>query len=340
MTTKTTKVIRFDTYGTADVLKLEEVPLVEPGEGEVRIRVEAMALNRADALFRENTYFIEPLLPESRIGTDAAGVIEAVGENVTDLKVGDRVLTGLGYDVSRYGTHGETAVLPAVFVHKYPEFISAEAATAIGVAYLTAWGALVEYGALQAGDFVVITAASGGVGSAAIQVANAVGAVPIAVTRRAVKKRELLDHGAAHVVVTGEEDLAARVQEITGGRGAQFIFDPIVEGLLEAFTAAAAPDAKVFLYGSLGQAGKLGSSPAEIPLMPLLGKELSFRGYNNYRLHATPERLKQGFEFVFEKFRSGELKPVTAKTFTLENYADAHRYLESNEQIGRVVITS
>jgi NADPH:quinone reductase len=338
-TTNTTKVIQFDKYGPADVLKLEEIPLAAPGRDEVRIRIEAMALNRADALFRENTYFIEPVLPASRIGTDAAGVVEAVGENVTDLKPGDRVVTGIGFDVSRYGTHGETAVLPAQFVHRYPDFISPTDATAITVAYLTPWGALVEYGGMKAGDFVVITAASGGVGTAAIQVAKAVGAIPIAVTRGAAKKPELLELGAAHVVVTDEEDLAERVQEITGGRGAQFIFDPIVEGLLEAFSAAAAEDAKIFLYGSLGQKGTLGASPAEIPLMPLFGKEIAFRGYNNYRLHAAPERLARGFEFVFDRFETGALKPVTAKTFPLENYADAHRYLESNTQVGRVVIT-
>src|SRR5437899_11501156 len=101
----TTKVILFDEFGDAGVLKLKEIPHAEPGKDEVRIRVEAMSLNRADALFRENNYFIEPTIPGSRIGTDAAGVIEAVGEGVRNAKVGDRVITNLGFDVSKYGTH-------------------------------------------------------------------------------------------------------------------------------------------------------------------------------------------------------------------------------------------
>src|SRR5262249_46638267 len=151
---KLAKVVRFDELGDPGVLKLEEVQVAEPQSDEVRLRVEAMSLNRADALFRSNKYVIQPTLPGSRIGTDAAGIIEAVGSDVSDLNVGDRVIAGLGFDMSKYGTHGETAILPANYVHKYPDFLSPAEAASINNPFLTAWGALVDQGEMASGDFV------------------------------------------------------------------------------------------------------------------------------------------------------------------------------------------
>jgi NADPH:quinone reductase-like Zn-dependent oxidoreductase len=152
-----TKVIRFDETGGADILKLEEIPLADPGADEVRIRIEAMRLNRADALFRENTYFIQPAIPGSRIGMDAAGAIEAVSADVKTVKVGDRVIARIGVVVSKYGTHCETAILPAQFVIKYPEFLSPSEAASIFAPYLTAWRALNDFGEMMTkGDFVLI----------------------------------------------------------------------------------------------------------------------------------------------------------------------------------------
>src|SRR5215510_2078584 len=259
MTTKATpRVICFDEFGGPDVLKLGEIPLAEPGADEVRIRVEAMSLNRADALFRENAYFIQPSIPGSRIGMDAAGVIETAGADVKNVKSGDRVITRIGFDVSKYGAHGETAILPAQFVIKCPEFLSSTEAASIFVPYLTAWGALNDFGQMTKGDFVLITAASSSVGVAAIQFANAVGAIPIAATRGAAKKQGLLEIGEAHVIVTDEESLVERVQGITGGEGARSIFDPIVNGMLETLADAAAADCAIFMYGSLGASGALG----------------------------------------------------------------------------------
>jgi NADPH:quinone reductase-like Zn-dependent oxidoreductase len=207
------------------------------------------------------------------------------------------------------------------------------------VPYLTAWGALNDFGQMAKGDFVLITAASSSVGVAAIQLANATGAIPIAATRGAAKKRGLSEIGAAHVIVTDEESLSERVHEITGGRGARLIFDPIVNGMLETLVDAAAADGIIFLYGSLGAPGALGQTPVTVPLLSVLGKQIRFWGFNGYALATSPERVNRGLDYIFDKLRSGKLKVVIAKTFPLELYADAHRYLESNEQIGRVVVT-
>ncbi|HEV8593125.1 MAG TPA: zinc-dependent alcohol dehydrogenase family protein [Pyrinomonadaceae bacterium] len=335
---KTTKIVRFDKYGDADSLRFENIPLAEPGPDEVRIRVEGMSLNRADILFRKNTYFIDATLPESRIGMDAAGVIEAVGETVEGFQLGDRVLTWVGFDVSKYGVHGETAIIPAAFVTKYPDFLTPIEAASITATYTTVYGALIEDGELKQGDHVLITAASSSVGVAAIQVVNAVGAIPIAATRSAAKKQALLDAGAAHVVVTDDMKLGEAVLEITGGRGAEFIFDPIAVGILEELSMAAAVGATIVIYGTLGDSGPLGQMPARLPLLPLLGKQFNIRGYNNYALSGDAERRQRALDWVTEGIRSGKLKVAVAKSFKFNKYADAHRYLESNEQIGRVVV--
>ena len=339
MTDKKTRVFRFDRYGDADVLRLDETLLAEPEGGEVRIRVEAMSLNRADALFRRNTYFIDATLPGSRIGMDAAGTVEAIGEDVEGLEIGDRVLTWVGFDVSKYGVHGETAIVPAAFVSKYPEFLSPQEAASITAPYTTVWGALVDQGKMRKGDHVLITAASSSVGIAAIQIANAEGAIPIAATRSAQKRQSLVDAGAAHVIVTTEESLSGRVMEITGGRGAQLVFDPIAVGILGELAASAAPGGFIFLYGTLGDAGPLGSVPTELPLGLLLGKQATVRGYNNYALSADHERRQKALDYVFDGLEKGNLKVAIARDFPFEQYADAHRYLESNEQVGRVVVT-
>jgi NADPH:quinone reductase-like Zn-dependent oxidoreductase len=284
-------------------------------------------------MFRENTYVIQPTIPGSRIGTDAAGVIEAVGTGVNGLEVGDRVIAGLGFDVSRYGTHGETAILPARYAHKYPGSLSASEAASISVPYVTAWGALIDQGEMAAGDHVLVTAASSSVGVAAIQLAKAVGAVPIAVTRSAGKRQGLLDVGAAEVIVTDEEDLGERVKEITEGNGVRLIFDAVAGSTLESIGDIAADGAIVFLYGAF----ELGATP--VPLLPTIMKEVRLWGYVVYSVHNSPERLQRGLGFIFRAIEEGRIKPIIDKTFPLSQYAEAHRYLESNQQIGRVVVT-
>lgn len=331
---KSTKIVRFDEFGDAGVLKLEEVSLTKPEEGEVLIRIEAMSLNRADSLFRSDKYVIQPSFPASRIGMDAAGVIEAVGPGVEHLKTGERVIAGLGFDISKYGTHGETAVLPAGFVHKYPSFLTPAEAASVNNPFVTAWGALIDQGEMTVNDFVLITAASSSVGVAAIQLAIAVGAIPIAVTSSEKKRQSLLDVGAAHVIVTHSEDLGERVSEITEGNGARLIFDSVGGKTLEKLGDIATNGAIVFLYGAFD----LGTAP--MPMIPAITKELKLWGYMVYSVHGSPERLKRAFDYIYDLMQSKNIRPVIDRIFPLSEYADAHRYLESNVQVGRVVITA
>jgi NADPH:quinone reductase-like Zn-dependent oxidoreductase len=326
------KVIRFHNLGGPENLKLEELPSRSPGEGEVKLRVQAVGLNRAEYGFMQGYYFEQPKLP-SRIGYEAAGVVESVGPGVDAGWVGKHIATIPGFSMSQNGVLGEEAIVPATSLGEYPAKLSPTQAAAIWMQYLTAHGALVIYGGLKRGDFVLITAASSSVGLAAIQIVNAEGGVPIAATRKSNKRAELLSLGAAHVIATEEEDVVARVNEITGGQGARLIFDPVGGPGFEKLVETAAYHGIVFLYGWLSM------QPTPLPLRPALGKGLTIRGYSLIEIRSQPEVLKTAKQYVFDRLADGRFHPKIAKTFPLAQSKEAYEYLESNQQVGKVVIT-
>ncbi len=331
-TQTTARIVRFHRLGDADVLQLDTLPLPEPGPGEVRLRVKAIGLNRAEVGFRKGQYLIQPKLP-STIGYEASGIVEAVGDGVDKALVGQKRSTVPAFPMDMYGVYGEVAIVPADALATYPESLSFEEGTSIWMQYITAWGALVHLGKITAGDFVVIPAASSSVGLAAIEIARAEGATAIALTRTAAKRQELLDFGAPHVIATEEEDLVARIQEITGGKGARLTFDPVGGPTFEKLAAAAAPSGTLFLYGGLSR------DPTPLPRFAVLSKHLTIRGYTLFEINAQPEVRAEAERYVFDKLQSGAFTPRIAKTFPLDRIVDAQRYMESNEQIGKIVVT-
>ena len=225
-------IVRFHQLGGPENLKFEDAAPQEPAKGEVRLRVKAAGLNRAEALYCRGQYLELPKLP-SRIGYEVAGVVEAVGESVDLSWIGKSVATIPAYGMNQYGTLGEQAVVPAYALTEYPKNLTPEQAASAWMQYLTAYGALVFYGKVGAGDFVSIPAASSSVGLAAIQIVRDAGATAIAVTRTSAKKHALIALGAHHVIVSGEEDYAAQVKQISGGKGARLIFDPVAGPYVE-----------------------------------------------------------------------------------------------------------
>ncbi|MEE8241618.1 MAG: zinc-binding dehydrogenase, partial [Nitrospirales bacterium] len=198
---------------------------------------------------------------------------------------------------------------------------------------MTAFGALVEFGRLKKDDFVLITAASSSVGLAAIQITKAAGAVALATTRGADKRQFLLDAGADNVIVTDQEDLVDRVKTMTAGKGAHIVFDPIAGPLLDKLAQAAAPGAVIFEYGALSPA------PTTFPLFPALAKGLSVRGYTLFEIVADPEKLARAKKYVYDGLQSGALKPIIDRTFPLGAIVEAHKYMESNHQKGKIIVT-
>src|SRR5439155_12481868 len=231
------RIVRFHEIGGPEVLRIEDVEIPPPGKGEVQIRIHALGLNRAEVMFRSGQYISQPRFP-ARPGYEAAGAVAAIGAGVNGFKIGDAVSVIPGFDMNDYGFYGDLANAPASLVAHQPSALSWVEAAAIWMQYITAYGALIDIAGLKSGETVVIPAASSSVGLAAIQIANRAGATPVALTRGRSKRPALVDAGAAHVVVTDEQDLVAEIRAITGGGGARVVFDPVggptVEKLVKA----------------------------------------------------------------------------------------------------------
>jgi NADPH:quinone reductase-like Zn-dependent oxidoreductase len=327
-----TRVIRFHELGGPEVLRIDDVDVLAPREGEVRIQVKALGLNRAEALLRSGAYIEAAVLP-SGLGLEAAGIVESVGEGVTEFAVGDAVSVVPPRSMIRWPAYGELATFPANHVVRHPPSLSWEEAAAVWMQYLTAYGALIDIARLSRGDFVVITAASSSVGIAAIQIANMVGATAIAVTRTSAKREALLETGAAHVIASAEEDLGARLAEIAGPDGVRVVFDPIGGPNFEPLTAAMSRGGILIEYGALSP------DPTPFPIFAVLAKSLTLRGYLVHEISADPDRLEAAKAFILKGLATGALKPVIARTFPFERIVEAHRFLESNEQFGKIVVT-
>ena len=319
--------------GGPEVLKIEEEQIPEPGKGEVRLNVKAIGLNRAEVMFRKGQYLEPPVLP-SKLGYEAAGIVAAVGPEVDKSWLGKNASTVPAFPMQKYGVYGEVAIVPADALAAYPDKLTPEEGTSIWMQYLTAYGALIEHARITKGDFVLITAASSSVGIAAIEMAKAEGAISIATTRTSKKKATLTEVGAAHTIATGEEDLVARVNQITGGKGARVIFDPIGGKGIELLAQAAAPGGTIFEYGALAP------EPTPFPLFAALAKGLSIRGYTLREILFEPKLRAKAEKYVFERIQAGDFKPRIDRVFPLAKIVDAHRYMESNEQIGKIVVTA
>lgn len=324
-------VILFRRTGGAEVLQYETEAKRPLQSGEVRLKVEAIGLNRAEIMFREGQYIEAPVFP-AHLGYEAAGIIEEVAPDVTEFRPGERAASIPGFSMNRYGTYGDSVVLPVgAMVHTPDRFSSVEAA-AVWMQYMTAY-MLIEFAGMKAGDDVLITAAASSVGQAAIQMANAVGARPIATTRNADKVQPLLDAGASAVIDTSTTPVADEVKRLTGGKGARIIFDPVVGPQLAALCEAAAESAEVFVYGALG------GVEAPFPLLQALGKNLTIRAYQLGLITTNPERLERAKAWILERLNNGQLQPVIARTFPFDQMVAAHQFMESNAQIGKIVVT-
>ena len=298
----------------------------------MRISTRALGLNRAEAMFRSGQYVTDPVMP-SLIGYEASGVVDAVGPDVDHVEVGDRVSVIPAFSMTDYGVHGELVLAPSRAVVENPPTLSFEAAAAAWMQFITAYGGLVDLAGLSAGDTVVISAASSSVGLAAIQVANMVGARPVALTRSSAKTQRLLAAGAAAVIATAEEDVATRIGEVTDGAGARVVFDPVGGPEFGALTAAAATRAVLVVYGALSE------DPTPLSLLDVLSKYLTIRGYQLFETTTDDEQLSAAIEFVMAGLRSGQLSPVIDTTFGLDEIVEAHRYLERGAQVGKIVVT-
>lgn len=324
--------VRIHQFGGADVLQIEEVDIGAPGAGEVRLRIHAIGLNRTEVTLRSGGSPVKPALP-SAIGFEAAGVVEALGADVSGVSVGDRVALVPAYGAGLYGLYGEASLAPARSLAPIPDGVSFVEAAATWAAYGTAWGGLVSVGALAANQSVLITAASSSVGLAAIQIANRLGARPIALTRTWAKARALLDHGASAVISTGEQDIVAEAKRLTEGAGADLVFDPVGGPQFATLAKSTAAGGTLVLYGALD------AQPTVVPPFDIFARDLTIRGLSLPALTRDDETLAALKSFVSAGLAEGALRPTIARTFALDQIADAHRFIEAGEQVGKIVVT-
>jgi NADPH:quinone reductase-like Zn-dependent oxidoreductase len=324
--------MRVHRLGGPDVLQIDELEVGAPGPGEVRIKVEAVGLNRAEAMYRAGRYPVEPKLP-TLIGYEGVGTIEALGAGVEGYAIGERVCVLPMIQQGQYGIWAEQAIVPARILLPAPLGLSVAQAASIWMQYMTAY-AIIEVANVGIGDGVIIRAASSSVGIAAIQLANWAGAVSIACTRTHAKADALTAQGAAHVVATEEEDLVARVMEITGGKGARCAFDPVGGAYVDTLARALAERGILFIYGGLS------GEATPYPHWPCAFKGLSMRGWVASEIWNHPARYQAAREKILAGLTGGQLKPVIAREFHgLDQLVAANEFLESNEQVGKVVVT-
>jgi NADPH:quinone reductase-like Zn-dependent oxidoreductase len=256
-----------------------------------------------------------------------------VGSDVRGFSPGDRVCVLPNFMMGEYGVYGERAIVPATSLLPRPPGLTSTDAAAVWMACFTAFG-IVQAGRATAGEHVVITAASSSVGLAAIQIANWIGAESIALTRSSAKAAALRAHGARHVIATTESDAVAEVMRITGGKGARLVFDPVGGPFVETLARLMAEEGMLMIYGGLsGQATPWPHWSATL-------KGLSLRGWVAAQVWRHPDRFATAREFILRGLAEGQLRPVVARTFPLDQIVAAHRYLESNQQVGKIVVTT
>jgi NADPH:quinone reductase-like Zn-dependent oxidoreductase len=326
------RTIRFVQPGGPEVLEFIEVEPPAPGSHEVRIKVKAIGINRADSMWRNDKYVESPIFPAG-LGYDAAGVVDAVGRDVTDLIVGDIVSTIPAFSLNKYSAYGEVILAPDHAVVKHPQSLSFVEAASIWMMFLTAYGALIFDAQVRAGDFVIIPAASSSVGLAAIQIVNYAGATPIALTRTSEKKQRLHEAGAQHVIATQEQDLLAEVMRITGGNGARVVFEPVGGQDFSNLVAALTFQGIAYIYGALSE------DDTTIPVLEMIRKMAVIKGYSVRLVTGDADRRKAAVDYVTKGLASGALKPVIDRTFKFDEMVEVHRYLENSGQFGKIVVT-
>jgi len=310
--------------GGPEVLLYDTVPTPLPGPGEVLVRVHAATVNHTDLFHRSGRFFIQKDLPHI-LGMDVSGEIAALGDGVKGWAAGDRVVAtfeALGRE--RNGAYAEFTTVPAEHLHRIPDDLDSIAAAAIGLAFTTAWIALIDNGGLIGRDRVVVNAASSGVGTAALQIARWKGARTIAISDSQKAKR-LANLGADHVLDRHAPDLPDEVMELTGNKGATLVLNQVGGATVQKSIAMLGRNGRIVCVGTLG------GDKAEIDVMDLLMKNAAIKG-------SFGQIAREDFDTILRLFANGTFQPVIDSVWGLRSAAYAHELIENQEAFGKVVL--
>jgi NADPH:quinone reductase-like Zn-dependent oxidoreductase len=330
-------------HGPPDVLAVRERPDLAPRDGEVRIAVQASGVNFADVLARLGLYPDAPK-PPVVVGYEVSGIVDQVGRGVVTHRVGDRVVA-----LTRFGGYADQVVVPAEFAFPVPPAIDAAAAAAIPVNYVTALIALYLMANVATGETVLVHGAGGGVGIAATQLAKLRGAIVVG-TASASKHEAIRALGVDHTIDYRTTDVVAEVKRLTNGRGVDVVLDPIGGRSFADSYRLLAPLGRLIAYGvsslATGERRSLWRALTTVVTMPrfhplsLMNKNRGVFGLNVGHLWSERARLADGMTLLLDEVGAGRLRPIVARTFPLERAADAHRFMQSRSNIGKVVLTT
>ncbi len=308
-------------------LSVREVPAPEPGPGQVSIDVAAAGCNFFDILMVRGQYQVKPPFPFVP-GAEAAGTIRAVGEGVTQHAPGDRVLASCGL-----GAFAEVALAPAAGTWRLPEGMSFDAGAALPIIYPTSYVGLVLRAQLRAGETLLVHAAAGGVGIAAVQIGAALGARVIATAGGSEKCEIALREGAEHAIDYRAEDFVERVKELTGGRGADVIYDSVGGEIFDKSLKCIAWNGRLLVIGFAS-----GTIPS-VKANRILLKNISIVGLHwGAYVSNEPERIAETFEALFDLHAKGSISPVIFGRYPLEELPAALEALGSRRSYGKVIV--
>ncbi|MBO0722400.1 MAG: quinone oxidoreductase [Blastocatellia bacterium] len=318
------KAIRIESYGGPEVMRLRDLPLPEPGRGEVRLRLRAAGLNYVEIYQRRGEYPTPlPYVP----GREAAGIVEAVGEDVSGFKPGDRVAY-----CGHFGSYAEANVVPAADLIPFPVDLSFEQGAAFTLQGMTAHYLIHEYRRLKPGDVVLIHAAAGGMGLLLVQWARHLGARVIGTVSTDVKARAVREAGADEVILYTERDFISETKRVTEGHGADLIIDGVGKNTFAGNLEAVADHGHIISYGMAS------GPPAPISPSSLGLRALSVAGGHLGAFLRTREELLKRANDVLQGIREGWLRLRIDEVFPLEKAPDAHRKLESRGSIGKIIL--
>ncbi len=321
-----------DAYDGYQGLRLQDCEAMPPGPGEAQLRIEAFALNWGDMNLMKDRYSFSFRHFPARIGYEATGIVEAVGDGVTDIEVGARYCT-LPYFYFNNGASADTLTTSAKYLTKAPAGMGAVEATSVWMQFMTAYFPIIELCQAGPGVNILIPAGTSTAGNAALQIGHAAGATMIATTRSGTNVDYLKATGAAHVFVDDGRDLAAFLKDITGDQGVHGVFDPVGGDFPKRYGPALAHNAKLILYGTLTEV------LPDIPFVDMWQHNAWLHMYSLFNYVENPETRQRGLAYVYAGLSDGTLKPLIDRVYPMEDYVEAWRYLEQpRSKHGKVVI--
>ena len=322
------KAVLCKAFGPAESLVLEDIASPEPKKNEILLQVHAAGVNFPDTLIIEGKYQFKPPFPFSP-GGEAAGVVGAVGEKVSHVKPGDRVMALTGW-----GSFAEEVAVPGYNVMPIPDGMDFASAAAFGMTYGTSMHALKQRANLRPGETLLVLGASGGVGLAAVEIGKAMGAKVIAAASSDAKLEVAKAAGADVLINYSEGSLKDKLKEITGGQGVDVIYDPVGGDLFEEAFRSIAWNGRMLVVGFAS--GTIPSLPANLTL--LKGASLVGVFWGSFA-QRQPQDNAANFQQLFQWFAEGKIKPLVSQTYPLEKAADAINHLGQRKAVGKVVVT-